>query len=333
MKAFIPALLRSVGSVRSARSVRSAALFAALALLAAPAVSRAQQSAGSYIVVDSASGHIFERSHENQKVQIGSLTKVATAMVVLDWADMQKRDLSEPAVVPPAAVAVAAQGNNPMGLQPGDTATLRDLMYAALLQSDNVAAVTLAWHVGKTLPAAEGDVPPVDRFVAQMNALARKLGMTRTLFLNPHGLDSAEPKLPYSTAADLARLSRYAMDRAAFRFFVSQKERNININHIAGGLAGFSLVNTNELLGYNGVDGVKTGRTRRAGDCVIISAAKAPESIKQGENFIITPRRLLVVVLGAEQRFPAATALLESGWRLHAAWEAAGRPTKKGQNL
>jgi D-alanyl-D-alanine carboxypeptidase (penicillin-binding protein 5/6) len=224
-------------------------------------------------------------------------------------------------------------GTNPVGLQPGDSATLRDLMYAALMQSDNVAAVTLAWHVGKTLPASGADVSPVDRFVAQMNALARKLGMTRTLFLNPHGLDSAETKLPYSTAADLARLSRYAMDRAAFRFFVSQKERRISINHVAGGLAAFSLVNTNELLGYNGVDGVKTGRTRLAGDCVIISAAKAPDSRKEGENFIVTPRRLLVVVLGADQRFSAATQLLESGWRLHAAWEAAGRPIKKKETL
>jgi hypothetical protein len=66
---------------------------------------------------------------------------------------------------------------------------------------------------------------------------------------------------------------------------------------------------------------------------VVISADRAPESIKDGDNFIITPRRLIVVVLGANQRFAAATELLQSGWKLHEAWVAAGRPSKKGQSL
>ena len=312
----------------------TSALLAALVLVGFQTPALAQnKTLPCFVVADSTSGYILQSSDPTRKVQVGSLTKVATAMVVLDWAESQKRDLGEMAVVPPAATALT--GANPIGFQPGDSATLRDLLYAALLQSDNAAAMTLAWHVGKTLPnpAADAETAPIDRFVAQMNALARHLNMTRTLFLNPHGLEEAEAKLPYSTAADMARLARYAMDRAAFRFFVSQKERRINITHVAGGLAAFSLVNTNELLGYNGVDGVKTGRTRRAGECVIISAARAPESRKEGETFIVTPRRLIVVVLGAEQRFATATQLLESGWKLHQTWEALGRPVKKGQTL
>ena len=311
----------------------TSALLAALLLIGSHRTSAASQTQGAFIAVDSTSGHIFQSSNPDKKLQIGSLTKIATAMVVLDWAESQKHDLSELAVVPPGAVAVAAEAANPIGFQPGDSATLRDLMYAALLQSDNVAATTLAWHVGKTLPAANVEASPVDRFVAQMNALARRLNMSRTLFLNPHGLDAAETKLPYSTAADVARLARYAMDRAAFRFFVSQKERRISVTHLEGGLAAFSLANTNELLGYNGVDGVKTGRTRRAGDCVVISASRAPDSRKEGDTFIVTPRRLIIVVLGADQRFASASQLLESGWKLHQAWEAAGRPSKKGQGL
>lgn len=309
------------------------AFLATLALLGFHTPASAQSAQQAYIVADAASGHIFQSHNPDRKVQIGSLTKIATAMVVLDWAELQNRDLGETAVVPTSAAAVAVSGTNPIGFQPGDSASLRDLMYAALLQSDNVAAATLATHVGKTLPSTDPAATPVDRFVAQMNALARKLGMTRTLFLNPHGLDATETKLPYSTAADLARLTRYAMDRASFRFFVSQKERRINVTRVDGGLAGFSLVNTNELLGYNGVDGVKTGRTRKAGDCVVISADRAPESIKNGDNYTVTPRRLIVVVLGAAQRFPAASELLQSGWKLHEAWEAAGRPSKKGQAL
>jgi len=307
-------------------------LVVALVLIGFQAPASAQKPQTCFVVADAASGYILQSADPNRKVQVGSLTKIATAMVVLDWAEAQKRDLSEPAVVP--SIVTSIGGANPVGFQPGDSASLRDLLYAALLQSDNYAAVTLAWHVGKTLPApSDMQATPLDRFVAQMNALARHLNMTRTLFLNPHGLEEGETKPPYSTAADMARLTKYAMERAAFRFFVSQKERRINITHVEGGLAAFSLVNTNELLGYNGVDGVKTGRTRLAGDCVIISAARAPESRKEGETFVVTPRRLIVVVLGAQERFATASQLLESGWKHHQAWEAIGRPVKKGQTL
>ena len=58
-----------------------------------------------------------------------------------------------------------------------------------------------------------------------MNALAQHLGMERTRFLNPSGIDTKEK--PFSTAADVARLTRYAMNNAGFRFYVSQKEREI----------------------------------------------------------------------------------------------------------
>ncbi|MEI6377618.1 MAG: D-alanyl-D-alanine carboxypeptidase, partial [bacterium] len=69
-----------------------------------------------------------------------------------------------------------------------------------MLNSDNVAAVTLADHIGRSLPNTSG-LDPVGSTVAQMNALARQLGMRRTLFLNPHGLDTPDGQArPYSTA-------------------------------------------------------------------------------------------------------------------------------------
>jgi D-alanyl-D-alanine carboxypeptidase len=81
------------------------------------------------------------------------------------------------------------------------------------------------------------------------------------------------------------------------------------------------------------VDGVKTGTTRRAGECVIVSAARPPESRQEGERHVITPRRLNVVVLGSQgNRFSTAAGLLNQGWGLHEQWAAAGRPpmtTKK----
>src|SRR5213075_571564 len=100
-------------------------------------------------------------------------------------------------------------------------------IYAALMQSDNEAAQTLAAHVGGKLAGGRANQNPADTFVAQMNALARKLGMRSTRFLNPHGLDDLEKKLPYSTATDVALLTNYALGHTAFTFYTSQKERRI----------------------------------------------------------------------------------------------------------
>ena len=312
-------------------SLKLPILSLALALLStAPCLARAIDAA-TYIVIDSTTGHVLDSKNPNKKVQIGSLTKIATAMVVLDWAALNKKDLNELATVPGAASAVA--GVNPTGLLPGDQVSMRDLLYAALLQSDNVAAYTLAHYVGGHLEASKPNMSPSDRFVAHMNALARKLEMKSTLFLNPHGLEHLESKLPYSSAADIARLSAYAMSKSAFRFLVSQKERNIRIVHIDGLATEYLLQNTNELLGTNGIDGVKTGRTQRAGECVVISSVRSPESHKEGETFIVTPRRILVVVLGSTERFKTATQLLSNGWAIYDQWAAEGRPVKKGEGF
>jgi D-alanyl-D-alanine carboxypeptidase (penicillin-binding protein 5/6) len=290
-------------------------------LLALAVPSRAEEAAA-YVISDSTTGFILDQAHADKKLQIGSLTKVATAMVVLDWSEASSSDLGQFATVPASAAQVAStQGT---GFQPGDRASLRDLLYAALMQSDNVAALTLADHVGQAIGGSSGT--PVDNFVVQMNALARTKSMKNTKFLNPHGLDDVEH--PYSTAADLAKLTSYAMANSAFRFYVSQRERKVTILAANGGSHAYLLRNTNELLGINSIDGVKTGTTARAGQCVIISCGKPPDSRQEGETHIISPRRLNVVVLGATNRFPLAQALLARGWQFYDAWAAAGRPAK-----
>jgi D-alanyl-D-alanine carboxypeptidase (penicillin-binding protein 5/6) len=305
------------------------------ALLLVPLRPAPAQGAEEAYIMDATSGHVLDAENATRKVQVGSLTKIATAMVVMDWMEVSKQDLNSLATVPNSAAAL--HGSNDAGLQPGDRVTIRDLLYAAMLQSDNIAAQTLADFVGQHIasgnPSAQTAADPVTLFVAQMNALARKLGMERTLFLNPHGLDSIERKLPYSTAADMSRLTRYAMSKPAFRFFVSQKERRIVIAHETGNPTDYLLRNTNELLGINAIDGVKTGQTRLAGGCVIISSARQPEARKEGETFIVTPRRLIVVVLGSNDRFGEAGQLLNRGWELYDQWAAAGRPLSKNESL
>ena len=317
-------MLRSSAVSFFLRKFLLSALLVALALGLASAQLRAAEAS---ITVDAKTGYILEKFQSDKKRQIGSLTKIATAMVVLDWSAKQGGDLAQVAVIPPAAFVGTA--TNPIGFQPGDTITLRDLLYSALIQSDNVAAYTLADHVGRALearlpatgPAERGT--PADYFVRQMNALAQHLGMLRTRFLNPSGIDSREK--PYSTAADVARLTRYAMNNAGFRFYVSQKEREIEFGRGPQRLR-YLLRNTNELLGQDNIDGVKTGSTARAGDCLVLSAARSPEVVQQGDTTYVTPRRLIVVLLASPNRFAEGAALLARGWQLYDRWAAAGRP-------
>jgi D-alanyl-D-alanine carboxypeptidase (penicillin-binding protein 5/6) len=293
-----------------------------LALLLWPLPGAVAQDAAAYSVMDSASGHVLLSKDANRRLAVGSLTNIATAMVVLDWLELRKHDINEPVVIPPEATVFP---ENPIGFQPGDQASIRDLLYAALMQSDDIAAYALAARVGRDLPTSAPDETPIQVFVAQMNALARKLNMRNTLFVDATGLELNERRLPYSCAADMALLARYAMDRSQFRFYVSQRARQITVDHQTTSPSGYSLANTNELLNVDAIDGVRTGTTRRAGPSVIISAARPPESVQQGANYIITPRRLVVVVVGSETRFDTAHQLLVNGWRAYDQWVSAGR--------
>ena len=297
---------------------------AAIALASSASVASAAQA---YIIVDARTGYVLQGHEGAQKRQVGSLTKVVTASVVLDWAEHKGGSLNQVVEIPQQAFVGVTE--NPVGFQPGDRAALRDLLYAALVQSDNIAAYTVANAVGSqleaTIPTASNSkITPVDIFVGQMNALAKQLKMERSRFVNPTGIDNNVRPTPFSTAEDMARVTRYAMNKASFRFYVSQKERQITYER-GGKQMHYMLRNTNELLGRQGVDGVKTGSTARAGDCVILSADRQPEVVQQGQMTTVYPRRLIVVVLGSTSRFEEASQLLAGGWQLYDQWAAAGR--------
>jgi D-alanyl-D-alanine carboxypeptidase len=298
-------------------------VFSALATVGHTALA----AAPSYLVVDSQTGYVLVEQGGRDKRQIGSLTKIATACVVLDWTEKKGGDLNQIATIPPQAFVGIEK--NEIGFQPGDTITLRDLLYAALVQSDNISANTLAYQVGETLqsliPAAPSSkITPIGAFVAQMNALARQLKMDRTRFSNATGFDQKERPMPYSCAIDLARLTRYAMNKASFRFYVSQREREISFNR-AGKPMHSLLRTTNDLLGKDGIDGVKTGQTARAGECVVVSANREAEVVKEGESALIFPRHLIVVVLGSSDRFGDGERFVRQGWQAYDQWAAAGR--------
>ncbi len=301
---------------------RSLVFFAAF--VAGASFVRSVVAAQAYLIADAQTGYILEEQESRKKLQVGSLTKIATACVVLDWSERKAGDLNGLVTIPQEAFQGNAENN--VGFQPGDSITLRDLLYAALVQSDNIAAHTLAYHVGSRLESAEAGakLTPTDLFVAQMNALAKQLKMERTRFVNPHGMDYKVRPLPYSTAEDMARLTRYAMSKPSFRFYVSQKERQISFNR-AGQQLNYVLRNTNELLGKMGVDGVKTGNSSRSGQCLILYADRESEVVRNGQMETVYPRHLMVVLLGSTNRFSEGVALLQRGWQLYDQWAAAGR--------
>ena len=324
----------------------AACAVAAAAVLAAANVARAQTpegtagasaSAKAFIVVDDKTGHVLAGRNAVDKLQVASLTKIATAVVVLDWVRVGDHKLDETVTIPTGTAGTTG------GLEAGDEVSVRDLLYAALLQSDNVAADALAEFVGRDLLRTSGGgergesasrrggpSPATVRFIAEMNALARSLHMEKTRFLNPSGLDGTER--PFSTAADMARLTRYALEKADFRFFIAQKDRRITLRR-AGAPNDFLVHNTNTLLGTHRIDGVKTGSTARAGECLILSAARDPIVKMEGTTSHITQRRVIVVLLGSSDRFGEGAALIERGTTLYDEWAAAGYPSDPKQTL
>jgi serine-type D-Ala-D-Ala carboxypeptidase (penicillin-binding protein 5/6) len=279
----------------------------------------------SYVVVEHYTGKILAQKNGEQQLPVASLTKMATGCVVLDWAKATKTNLGQFMAVPPHAPAVG--GANPLNLQNGDQMSLRDGLYASLMSSDNVAAESLAYHVGIDLLRRRGKRgDPMAEFIRELNALAGKLRMTKTKFVNAHGLDHNVRKQPYSTSKDMARLARYAMDKGDFRFYVSQKSRKVKVSRLGKGRV-FGLKNTNKLVGQSRIDGVKTGQTTYSGPCLIVSATKPNQVTKQADGRSrVQKRRVTVVVLAAQDRFRTGKQLLDWGWREYDGWNRAGRP-------
>ncbi len=230
--------------------------------------------------MDAADGRVLLDRGGDAHRSPASLTKVMTLLLALERGD------------PAASVTVGDEVLNLrfstlMGLQPGEQLSLRDLCYGLMYPSGNDTAMAIAAHVAGN----------VDAFVALMNQRARQLGMWNTSYANPHGLDSRNGD-HYTTARDLAVLTRFALQRPGFREIVSGRRWT------AKGLrAGHPLVNGNTFLGsYAGADGVKVGYTRRAGHTIIASATR-------------NGRQLIAVALGSPHRDLDAMRLLDAGWR------------------
>jgi serine-type D-Ala-D-Ala carboxypeptidase (penicillin-binding protein 5/6) len=242
--------------VRAAR--RTLALAAVLAAAAAPAASAAERpprvpSAQAAIVVDARDGTTMFAKRPDAERAIASTTKLMTALLALERA--------KPDDVFEAPVYNAAPAESRINLRPGERMTVHDLLEALLLESANDAAVTLA----------EGISGSREAFVKDMNERASELGLEHTSYANPIGLDAPGN---YSSANDLARLTRVLLRRRRFARIVDMPEAEL-----ASGTRPRVVENRNDLVAaYPWVDGVKTGYTLNAGNVLVGAAARGPRA-------------------------------------------------------
>jgi D-alanyl-D-alanine carboxypeptidase (penicillin-binding protein 5/6) len=235
---------------------------AASASTAARAASVSSGPAGvgawSAAVQDVVTGKLLWSRNLNTERPMASITKVMTALVVIKAGDLSRE------ITVPAAVTgyVRAHDASNAGLRPGDRLTANELLYALLLPSGADAAYTLAEAYGPGLTA----------FVAKMNAMAQRLGMTRTHFSNFDGLPYPTEYSNYSTAANLLTLGRAAMLLSSFRAVVDQRSYRLAYG---SGHHAYLWKNLNPLIGsYPGAIGIKPGYTGAAGQCLLFEASR-----------------------------------------------------------
>jgi len=217
------------------------------------------------IIMEKSTGTILFGKNENDIRKMASTTKIMSAIVVLENVE----NLSEIVTISKKAAGI---GGSRLGLSSNAKISVNDLLYGLLLCSGNDAAIALAEFVGGS----------VQGFADLMNQKALDLGLEYTHFVTPHGLDNDEH---YTTAYELALLTKYALENETFCKIVGTKSHTVYINNSPK-----NINNTNELLGYlNGVYGVKTGFTNGANRCLVTSC-------KRGDLDIIC------VVLGADTK-------------------------------
>ncbi len=233
---------------------RPAALFCLAALFstslfAAPPVDPFKGVARAYLV--RSGGEDMWQLNASQPMPPASLTKVMTALLVLD--DYRPEEIVT------VSQAAAAETGSRIGLRAGDRLTVGDLLAATLIRSANDACHALAdWHSGSEAA-----------FAIKMNERAQLLGMHDTHFVNACGLDKPGH---LSTAHDLATLAETALQNPTFNR-ITNKGRMV-IRSVDSRRT-FDLRSTNHLIGkYDGVMGMKTGFTNRAGPCLIAVAER-----------------------------------------------------------
>lgn len=207
--------------------------------------------AASAILTDAVTGQILYQKNAQVRRPMASTTKIMTAIIVIENCSMDE--------VVTASENASKVPYTSLHLKPGEQVKVKDLLYALMIRSANDSAVALAEHVAGS----------VEGFAAMMNAKAKELGAKNTHFVNPNGLYAKDH---YSTAYDLALITRYALKLPVFNEIITTQrviiDRSINKQDL--------LISTKSkfLKNYPGADGVKSGYIKQAGYCYVGSATR-----------------------------------------------------------
>ncbi|WP_010631628.1 D-alanyl-D-alanine carboxypeptidase family protein [Sporolactobacillus vineae] len=213
-------------------------------------------SAQAAVLIDQASGRILFSRNSSEKLPIASITKVMTAVLAIESGKLNR-------MVTVSREAVRAEGSS-IYLKPGERIRLIDLVYGLMLRSGNDASVAIAEAVAGSTAG----------FALLMNEKAAELGMNGTHFMNPNGLDDPGH---YSTAADMAVLTRYAMQNTTFRKITGTRSYRVEKTNKEQVRV---LLNKNKMLRlYSKATGGKTGFTKKAGRTLISTASSGSVSL------------------------------------------------------
>jgi len=260
--------------------------------------SYAVPTAHSAVLLDASTGiPLFEQDADAHRA-IASITKLMTTMIAVETA----KSLDEPVTIPEDAVY--AEGTrvgcprsgfcNGERLHVGEQVSVRDLLKAALMNSANDAAISLAEHVSGSQ----------DAFVETMNRRAAELGLANTHFCTPSGLeldDAVKEENCYSSALDVAKIAAYAQ---RYDILWSTMRMDKTVIQSVGGKYRHEIFNTDQILGYPNLRGTKTGFTPRAGYS-LLAVAGDPSADKH---------RLIAVVLDDSARWQSIQGMLSWGF-------------------
>lgn len=236
-----------------------------------------------WAVGDPDTGTLLAGSHENERLEIASTTKLMTAYLVLREAARDPRVLDE-------IVTISERADRTPGstaeVRTGERLPVKELLFGLMLPSGNDAATALSEHFGARFqpPADKPNTEdPRTRFVAEMNRAAAELGMRDTHYANPHGLSAAGHR---STPRDLFRLAS-VLCRDERLMAIAGTRQHVGPVEGQGGYTRYIVwKNTNHLLDIEGYLGLKTGTTTPAGACLVSLGERGPQ-------------RLAIVVLGS----------------------------------
>lgn len=248
-------------------------------LIPVSAVEDPDIKAKNVILVDAAHDEVLYQKNADDKAYPASITKIMTALLVME--KLKDGTLTTDTMVTATKNCQKGlvEGGSTQDIKPGETMSVKDLLYCLLVPSANEAANILAEEVAGSIPD----------FVDLMNKKAKKLGCTSTHFVNPHGLHDDDH---YSSAHDIYRIASAAMKYDLFREIVYTSVYETAATNMS---ASRTFYNTNALITqwkfrgylYDKAIGIKTGSTDEAGYCLVSAA-------KDGDNYLIA------VVLGTK---------------------------------